>query len=84
MSLLISFIDVYNDCIYFSNEFLSRKGLWNCYTPKLKILLITLLILGSLAVGLYAVVIFWPVADAEKSDLIICLVDMPGQGKSLA
>ena len=33
-----------------------------------------MLILGALAVGLYAVVIFWPVADAEKrSDLIICL-----------
>ncbi|MBA3017042.1 MAG: YdcF family protein [Proteobacteria bacterium] len=44
------------------------------YSPKLKIVLITLLILGALAVGLYAVVIFWPVADAERrSDLIICL-----------
>ena len=35
---------------------------------------VALLILGALAVGLYAVVIFWPVADVEqKSDLIICL-----------
>ena len=43
-------------------------------SPKLKILLSALLILGSLTAGLYAVIIFWPVADAEKrSDLIICL-----------
>ena len=43
-------------------------------SSKLKIVLSTLLILGSLAVGLYAIVIFWSVADAEqKSDLIICL-----------
>ena len=42
--------------------------------PKLKIVLSALLILGSLTAGLYAVVIFWPVADAvQKSDLIICL-----------
>ena len=42
--------------------------------PKLKIVLSILLILGSLAAGLYAIVIFWPVADAEqRSDLIICL-----------
>ncbi len=41
---------------------------------KLKILLSTLLILGSLTTGLYVIVIFWPVADSEqKSDLIICL-----------
>lgn len=33
-----------------------------------------MLISGSLAIGLYATVIFWSVADAEqKSDLIICL-----------
>ena len=42
--------------------------------PKLKIVLSALLILGSLTAGLYAVVIFWPVADTvQKSDLIICL-----------
>jgi uncharacterized SAM-binding protein YcdF (DUF218 family) len=42
--------------------------------PKLKILLSALLFLGALTAGLYAVVIFWPVADvAQKSDLIICL-----------
>ena len=39
-----------------------------------KIIGAALLILGSLTAGLYAVVIFWPVADAErKADLIICL-----------
>ncbi len=43
-------------------------------SPKLKILLSTLLILGLLMAGLYAVVIFWPVADTvQRSDLIICL-----------
>jgi len=43
-------------------------------SPKLKIVLITLLILGSLTACLYAVVIFWSVAEAEqRSDLIICL-----------
>ena len=43
-------------------------------SPKLKIVLSTLLILGSLAIGLYAIVIFWSVADtAQRSDLIICL-----------
>ena len=43
-------------------------------SPKLKILLSALLILGALTAGLYAVVIFWTVADTEqKSDLIICL-----------
>jgi len=42
--------------------------------PKLKIVLSALLILGSLTAGLYAVVMFWPVADvAQRSDLIICL-----------
>ena len=40
-------------------------------SPKLKIVLSTLLILGLLRAGLYAIVIFWSVADAEKrSDLI--------------
>ena len=44
------------------------------YSPKLKIVLSALLILGALTAGLYAVVIFWPVGDAEqRSDLIICL-----------
>ena len=44
------------------------------YFPKLKIVLTGLLILGSLAAGLYAVVIFWPVGDTvQQSDLIICL-----------
>ncbi len=39
-----------------------------------KIIGAALLILGSLTAGLYAVVIFWPVADVEqKADLIICL-----------
>ena len=43
-------------------------------SPKFKTILSTLLISGSLTAGLYAVVIFWPVADAEqRSDLIICL-----------
>jgi len=43
-------------------------------SSKLKIVLSTLLISGSLAVGLYAIVIFWSVADvAQRSDLIICL-----------
>lgn len=41
---------------------------------KLKVVLSSLSILGSLAVGLYVSVIFWPVADvAQRSDLIICL-----------
>ena len=43
-------------------------------SSKLKIVLNSLSILGSLAVGLYAIIIFWPVADVvQRSDLIICL-----------
>jgi uncharacterized SAM-binding protein YcdF (DUF218 family) len=57
--------------------FQNRNKITTCYvlcSSKLTTVLSGLLILGSLTAGLYAVVIFWPVADvAQRSDLIICL-----------